>query len=94
MLSSLCMFSQNISCYYISCFGRLVLAQSLQASRLAEGEVISKSYRNVTEMLFKFFFFFKVHMGTFNLFCLQPFKELKTSCYYFLQVLQGQTESS
>lgn len=79
MLSSLCMSSQNISCYWIGCFRRLVLAPSLQALKLAE-EVISESCRNVTEMPFFSFFFLKVHMRTFNLFCLQPFQQMMTPC--------------
>lgn len=59
MLSSLCMFSQNIWHYWMGCFRRLVLAQSLQASKLAEGEVIPESYRNVAEMQFFVFFLLK-----------------------------------
>lgn len=43
----------------MGCFRRLVLAQSLQASKLAEGEVIPESYRNVAEMQFFVFFLLK-----------------------------------
>lgn len=52
MLSSSGIFFQNISYYWIGEFRRLVLARSLQASKPAEGEVISESYRN-TFFLFK-----------------------------------------
>lgn len=47
----------------LDCFRRLVLAKSLQALKLAEGEVISESYRDVTEMQFFSFVLFKSTYG-------------------------------
>lgn len=80
VLSSLCMFSHNVSHYWNHCSRSLVLAWSLQALKLAEGEVISESYRDVAQVFCWFFFFLKVHMGTFNFFCLWPFQQMMTAC--------------
>lgn len=57
------MFSHNVSHYWTGCFRNVVLAWSLQALKLAEGEVISESYRDVAEVFLLGFFLFKSIYG-------------------------------
>lgn len=77
----LCLLSQDIPHYFISCFSRLAPAPALLTLKLAGG-VISESYRNLQKCIG--FFLLKLILVTFNL-CLQPAEQLMeiffTSCY-------------
>lgn len=77
----LCLLSQDIPHYFISCFSRLAPAAALLTMKLAGG-VISESYRNLQKCIG--FFLLKLILVTFNL-CLQPAEQLMeiffTSCY-------------